>query len=202
MASIVSELRLFEALRRTASDLERLDVPFAIAGGIAVSTRVEPRFTRDIDLAIAVESDAAAEQVVHALVARGYEVCAVVEQERVGRFSTARLTCSDQPSIFVDLLFASCGIEPEIVETAEEMTVGGVRVRVATVGHLIAMKVLAQESSRPQDRADLAALFQVASAEQLELAARALGRIEERGFGRGNDLLADLSTLRAELRGD
>ena len=36
-------------------------VGIAVVGGIAVSVRTEPRFTRDIDFAVAVESDADAE---------------------------------------------------------------------------------------------------------------------------------------------
>ena len=43
----------------------------ALIGGLAVSARTEPRFTRDADLAVAVTSDAEAE-------APHYEVDAVV----------------------------------------------------------------------------------------------------------------------------
>jgi hypothetical protein len=41
--------------------LQRASVPFALVGGLAVSVHVEPRFTRDIDLAVAVAGDAKAE---------------------------------------------------------------------------------------------------------------------------------------------
>jgi hypothetical protein len=49
------------------------------------------RFTRDVDLVIAVAGDRDAEQVVHALQQRGYDVQALVEQEAAGRLATARL---------------------------------------------------------------------------------------------------------------
>ena len=44
-------------LRQVARDLERAGCRWALLGGLAVSVRAEPRFTRDIDLAVAVESD-------------------------------------------------------------------------------------------------------------------------------------------------
>lgn len=38
-------------------------MPWALVGGLAISARIEPRFTRDLDIAIAVENDARAEEV-------------------------------------------------------------------------------------------------------------------------------------------
>jgi hypothetical protein len=59
-----------------------------------------------------------------------------------------------------DLLFASSGIEPEIVAAAEELLVlPDLTQSVATVGHLLAMKLLARDDRhRPADADDLAAL--------------------------------------------
>lgn len=68
---------LDQALRQVAQDLERLKAPFALLGGLAVSAVAAPRFTRDIDLALAVPDDAAAESLIHRL---GYPVEATVEQ--------------------------------------------------------------------------------------------------------------------------
>jgi hypothetical protein len=50
--------RILTVLRRTATVLQDRKRPFALVGGLAVSVRVEPRFTRDIDLAVAVANDA------------------------------------------------------------------------------------------------------------------------------------------------
>ena len=47
-------------LRQIQTDLTRARAAFALIGGLAVSARTEPRFTRDADLAVAVESDAQA----------------------------------------------------------------------------------------------------------------------------------------------
>jgi hypothetical protein len=72
------------ALRRISAGLQRASVSFALVGDLAVSVRVEPRFTRDIDLAVAVASDVEAEALVRALANEGWRVSAVVEQEAVG----------------------------------------------------------------------------------------------------------------------
>jgi hypothetical protein len=62
--------------------------------------------------------------------------------------------------MIVDLLFASCGIEPEIAEGAETLEVlPKLLLPVASTGHLIAMKLLSRDDdTRPNDRADLMAL--------------------------------------------
>ena len=66
--------------------------------------------------------------------------------------------------IVVDLLFASSGIEPEIVAAAQPLeVVAELRVSVARTGHLIAMKLLARDDRhRPADADDLRALATVA----------------------------------------
>ena len=56
-----------------------------------MSARTEPRFTRDVDVAVLVESDSAAEQLVRSLTAAGYGLSALVEQDAVGRLATVRL---------------------------------------------------------------------------------------------------------------
>ena len=110
---------LESALHRIAADLDRSHVNFALVGGLAVSVRTEPRFTRDADFAVAVASDAEAEALIRRLRAGGYEVAAIVEQDAVGRLATARLTVSGEvEGPVADLLFASSGIEREIVASA------------------------------------------------------------------------------------
>ena len=72
------------ALRQVTADLDRRHLGWALVGGFAVSARAEPRFTRDVDVAVAVIDDRAAEQNVHDLVAGGYRLLASVEQDAVG----------------------------------------------------------------------------------------------------------------------
>ena len=185
-------------LRRVDADLARSRISFALIGGLAVSARTEPRFTRDADLAVALDSDAEAQSLVHGLRVLGYGIGAIVEQEAVGRLATVRLTRSPAPEApVVDLLFASSGIEAEVVAEAEPIEVlPHLTLPVATTGHLIALKVLSRDDvSRPQDLVDIRTLLAAASAEDLELARHALGLIATRGYDRRRDLLADMNSL-------
>lgn len=164
-------------------------------GGLAVSVRSDPRFTRDVDLAVAVESDRDAESLVLAL---GYPVRATVEHTKMKRLATVRLsapTGSRAPPV-VDLLFASSGIEAEIAAAAEKLeVVEGLTLPVASRAHLIAMKVLAERDGREQDRIDLDRLLRGASARELEAARASLHLIEARGYNREKALDARLDEL-------
>ncbi len=65
-------------------------------------------------------------------------------------------------------------------------------IRVASVGHLIAMKVLSHDAERrPRDADDLLALMAVARSGDLDEARAALSLIRARGCGRGKDLDAE-----------
>jgi predicted nucleotidyltransferase len=185
------------ALRRITDGLQRASVLFALVGGLAVSVRVEPRFTRDIDLAVAVAGDAEAEALVSALASEGWRVSAVVEQEAVDRLATVRLDVPHDvdTAAVVDLLFASSGIEPELARDAEPLEVlPGVTLPVARVAHLIVLKLLARTPARPQDQADLVALLDVANEEDLHMAHGLAQLVIERGYHRGRDLLAELES--------
>ncbi len=195
--------RLEATLRRAARDLAELGRRWALVGGLAVSARAEPRFTRDIDLAVAVESDRDAERLVHDLQRGGYQVRTLVEQEATARLATARLIPpgEEETGVVLDALFASSGIEPEIVSAAESLEVlANLRVPVATIGHLIALKVLARDDrTRPQDRVDLGALVAAAGSADLGEARAAMALIQRRGFHRERDLPAELENLLREI---
>ncbi len=185
-------------LHRIDADLTNAHVSFALIGGLAVSARTEPRFTRDADLAVAVANDAQAEALVHTLRALDYRIESVVEQKAVGRLATVRLVGGPAPRApVVDLLFASSGIETEVVTEAEVLDLlPRLAMRVATTGHLIALKVLSRDDvARPQDLVDLRALLRVATEAELDRARRALALIAARGFHRGRNLNADLNGL-------
>jgi len=191
--------RLEAVLRTAPGDLADLRLRWALVGGLAVSARTEPRFTRDVDLVIAVSGDRDAEQVLHSLQQRGYQVQALVEQEAAGRLATARLAPKggDAAGVVLDILFASSGIEPEIVEAAEPLEIlSGLRVPVATIGHLLALKLLSRDDrTRPQDRVDLARLARAAARTDLDVARGAVALIHARGFQRDRDLTHDLERL-------
>ena len=185
------------ALIQLETDLQALRIRWALVGGWAVSLLAEPRTTRDIDVTVVVASDHEAERIARDLRYRGYGFLpeSVVEQTAVHRLATVRFV-SPAPTTgetIVDLLFASSGIEPEVVAAASQMEVlPGFLVPVAQLGHMIALKVLA---GRPQDVADLETLRRYAEDRDLKLARESLELIAGRGYDRGKDLLAEFSRL-------
>jgi hypothetical protein len=188
------------ALRQLDAYFKDANVLFALVGGLAVSVRSEPRFTRDADLAVAVASDSEAEALIRNLPASQFRIGAVIEHAAVGRLATVRLTPAEaveDQSPVVDLLFASSGIEPEIVADAEPVELlPGLTVGVARTSHLIALKVLARDDiKRPLDIADLRALLSVASPADLAHVRELLDLITARGYHRGRNLLADFDSL-------
>ena len=195
---------LQRALEAVVVDLAAIGASWALVGGLAVSARSEPRFTRDLDLAVAVPNDERAETITRFLLGRGYRLVASVEQEATHRLATVRLLPpgESEGGAVVDLLFASSGVEPEIVEGAEVTEIlRDVAVPLAQVGHLVALKVLSRDDrGRPQDRVDLLRLLAVADESQLSLARVTLADVQSRGFARGKDLLRDLEVLLREVR--
>ncbi len=185
-------------LRSAASVLEsvrRHGRNACLVGGLAVSVRCDPRFTRDVDLAVAVSGDSDAEELARELRDEGFSTASVVEQEAVGRLAMVRLV--DSEGVSVDLLVASSGIEPEIVADAEVLEVAqGVKIPVARVGHLIVMKLLSVREGRETDAADLRSLAAIADGDEWLRAERAVQLVSSRGFSRERDLAADLANLR------
>ena len=191
-------------LRRIQSDLQAAKFEFAVVGALAVSIHTEPRFTRDADLAVSVKNDSEAESLIYQLQNQGYVAETTVEQEATSRLATVRLVSPGQTAsgVVVDLLFASSGIEPEIVAAADPLEVfPGVTLPVACRGHLIALKTLSRDDrTRPQDVIDLRALLERASSDDLELARESLGLISARGYHRDRDSV-DLERLLKDFSG-
>lgn len=168
-----------------------------------MSVRTEPRLTRDADIAVLVADDRDAEALVLALQGRGWRVITAIEQDAAGRLATVRLATAGEAALgtVVDLLFASSGIEPEIVAAAEPIeAVPALTAPVARLGHLIALKVLARDDrTRPQDRVDLASLLHRADEASLSEARESLALITRRGFHRGRNLLAAFEAVLNEF---
>jgi hypothetical protein len=180
---------------RVLSALRQENVKGCLVGGLAVSTRCDPRFTMDVDIAVVVDSDAQAEALVHSLSVYGLRMTGLVEQEAQGRLAMARLVTDDGTS--VDLLIASSGIEEEVVASAEILeVVRGILLPVARTGHLIALKVLSVAPGRETDAADLRSLAGIATEEDWNLAVEAVSQIQERGYARGRQLDEQLHALR------
>jgi predicted nucleotidyltransferase len=188
------------ALAAAAGDLDALGRRWALVGGLAVSARAEPRTTRDVDIAVDVEDDRDAESLIFALRGRGYAVEATVEHKSAARLATARLRSTAHSGVLLDLLFASCGVEREIARDASVLTlVPSVSVRVASIGHLLAMKLLARDDrSRPQDADDIRNLLREATDADVACARNAVRLVAQRGFARGRDLERLLDAALAE----
>jgi hypothetical protein len=187
--------QLLDVLRKAGEDLDGHGLSWALVGGLAVSARAEPRFTKDIDLAVAVSDDAAAEALVANLRTQGYRLDLSLEQEALGRLATVRLRppIPAGTGIVVDLLFASSGIEADICQAAERLDVApGVRVPVARAGHLVAMKLLSRADHRLQDEIDLRTLSGVLTPHDVTLARQAAATIERLGAHRGRPIAIEL----------
>ena len=112
---------------------------------------------------------------------------------------TVRLVGRGDPTrVITDLLFASSGIEAEVVALADDIEIiPGLTLPVARTGHLIAMKLLARDDRRrPADADDLRALAEVASKADWDLAEAACRQIVDLGYGRGRDLVSLLVDVR------
>jgi predicted nucleotidyltransferase len=194
---------LDRSLHGICASLRQRNVRFALVGGLAVAVRGEPRLTRDADFAVVVASDAEAEALIMDLRADDYEPFAAIEHKGADRLATIRLAKPGQrESTVVDLLFASSGIEREIVASATEIEiVAGLTMPVATVAHLIVMKVLARDDrNRPADADDLIGLASVATESDWALAVQDALLVVERGYNRGRNLEALINELRHKHR--
>lgn len=198
--------RLSEAFVRLQADLRAINARWALVGGLAVSGRTEPRTTRDIDVAVAVADDKAAEAISWDLRNRGYQLDTQLEQTATGRLSTVRFLMPDSKlPILADLLFGSSGIEPEVVADADMLEIfPQTFAPVAKTGHLLALKVLALRPDRPQERpqdlTDIRELLRVADDAEIGRAREALDLISRRGFDRGKDLQAELEEQLRQFR--
>jgi hypothetical protein len=153
------------------------------------------RFTRDVDLAVVVANDSEADALVLELQGKGYRPVALVEHDTQHRLATARIL--SKQGVKIDLLFASSGIEHEIVDRSTIVRLSAVGdVPVARAEELLAMKVLSMTAQRLQDQLDARHLLQYNPTLDLAVTRSNLGLIHARGFGRGQELQQKLDALR------
>jgi hypothetical protein len=118
--------------------------------------------------------------------------------EATHRLATARLKHPD--GVVCDLIFATCGIESEIVTSAERVELlPGKWVTTATAESMVAMKVLSASAKRPRDLGDLQAMLRANPTFDESRVASLLRAIEARRYSRGQDLSEKWRRLRAEL---
>lgn len=188
-------MKLSATLAELAGQLSAAGAGFAVVGGLAASAHGEARFTRDIDIVVAVSSDEEAETVVFVLTQHGYRVLATVEQDATHRLATARL--QHRSGVVCDLIFATCGIEREIVNGAESLELFEHTIPTASAEAIVAMKVLSATEQRPRDFADIESILRAHSDLDEALVLRFLSTIAARGFARGQNLLDKWAQIRS-----
>lgn len=123
-----------------------------------------------------------------------------MEQKDIGRLATVRFLVpedeaaeDEEDGLIVDLMFASSGVEPEIVAASERMMVmQELVVPIVRTGHLFALKVLA---GRPKDLQDCQFLWRRMGPTDLQEARETLELINQRRFHRGKNLEAEFARV-------
>lgn len=178
---------LDDVTRRVCTLLEAEGAKFALIGGLAVSARATPRFTGDVDFAVWVADDRKAERLVVAMQNAGFMPITVMEDRRDRRLATVRFKSGLHVA---DLLFRFTGIESDIVRGATlRPIIGGFSTRVASVGHLLAMKI---QAGRTKDLLDVESLLSVATAGDRLVAVAAVRKMVRLGNDEGRDLMSEL----------
>jgi predicted nucleotidyltransferase len=147
---------LREALRDLVAWLEAENIPQAVIGGVAVALLAQPRVTQDIDAVIWLDTRLL-ESFLPTGAAYGFapRISHTVDFARTRRV----LLLQHQPTgVTIDL---SCGVLPfeeELIARARTLTIGSLKLKVATPEDLIIMKAIAH---RPRDIADIEAILNV-----------------------------------------
>jgi predicted nucleotidyltransferase len=130
---------------------ERLDA--TVIGGVAAGLQGQPRLTEDVDVVV---FDAQAETLIASGKRHGFEprVADAIEFSR----RTRVLLMQHRSGVDVDLSLGALPFEREVIERAQSIDIGGLRISIATPEDLIVMKALAR---RPQDIADIAGIIEV-----------------------------------------
>ena len=144
-------------------------VPFVVVGGLAVNLQGVPRFTADVDLAVALDG-AVLVRAAHALGRLGLTPRLPISADQLADTDIVRgwveernlvaLTFVDaaEPLREVDLVLSSPVPFEELERTADRMTAAGLTIAVASIDALIRMKT---GTGRAQDASDVDALVRV-----------------------------------------
>ena len=143
-------MRTFETLlAKISKALEQEGVPYMVIGGQAVLIYGEPRFTRDIDITLGVDTDQAA-RIFKIARELSLEPRENATEEFVKR--NALLTVEDRETkIVVDFIFSFLPYERQAIQRAKLVHIGAASVRFATAEDTIIHKLFA---GRPLDIED------------------------------------------------
>jgi len=148
--------------------LQTTGVRYVVVGGVAVNLHGYQRFTKDVDLVIELVADRAL-KALQALEAIGYKPSVPVELTdfadpviREGWIRDKEMMVfqlySDQTRMSIDI-FARYPLDfDELWDQGTKVDLPGTSLRIASIEHLIRMKV---EANRPQDRLDVEQLEKI-----------------------------------------
>ena len=153
MLHSASMLDLYAELRRIVEALDAAGIPYALAGGLAVSIYTTPRATEDIDLLI---TRGDLERVVHSLQPAGFRPAGRPMPVAGGRLEIQRLTKIEGTDLLpLDLLIPTDPALTALIADRASLTLEGQQVQV--IG-LAALRTLKRLRGSALDRADLEAL--------------------------------------------
>jgi hypothetical protein len=140
---------LIETMKRAAAALRDAEVPYMLGGGLAAWARGGPRTEHDVDFFVL---PADAERALEAVAATGMKP----ERPPEGWL----LKAHDDNGTLVDLIFSPAGgeIDGGYFERAEEMEVAAQRVPVASLGDVLATKLLALN----EQSSDMSSVLEIA----------------------------------------
>jgi hypothetical protein len=146
----------FGALQALTRWLETARVPYVTIGGVAVSLLAQPRATQDIVIVIWLAAEQWADFVCagaeYGFAPRISDAVAFASQARV-------LLLRHQPSgISVDVSCGALSFEQEMIERAQTLQIGDLKLQVPTAEDLVVTKFVAQ---RMKDIADIEAILNV-----------------------------------------
>lgn len=182
---------LERSYRRLAAAVDSVGAPWALAGSLAVSARVEPAYMTHASVILSVKDEQVAHGILDDLEEAGLRLLSVADQMSVKNWSQehdrpadpANIEIEHHPNglvagarlvddsgdrdLEVELVFAASGIEAEITAAAEPLEIlPGQVYAVARTGHLIALTVLALGNTGRDLRPDQFATMDAYSSEQ------------------------------------
>lgn len=186
-------MQAFESLlTKISKALERDGISYMVIGGQAVLIYGEPRFTRDIDITLGIDTDQA-ERIRGLARELTLEPTEGMTEDFVKR--NALLTVEDnETGITVDFIFSFLPYERQAIERAKRITLGAANIRFATVEDTIIHKLFA---GRPLDIEDVKSI--VNNTEEIDKPY--LKRwLKEFSDVVGRDLVREYDTIEAEVK--
>ena len=139
-----------DLIERIAKSLDQSGLPYMIIGGQAVLYYGEPRFTKDIDITLGVDTGGLAE--VTSLTAR-LDLNPLVKDVEDFVKKTMVLPAQDRSTgIRVDFIFSHSFYERQAIDRVRTIRFGAVSVKIASLEDVVIHKIVA---GRPRDIEDI-----------------------------------------------